>query len=72
LIADAVRSRENNDGKAIAIERAIAYQHDPRAVNSTIQQFQAVTGADVSKVMKKYFADNNRVVIHYTQEGASK
>jgi zinc protease len=68
LIADAVRSRETNDGKASVIERAIAFQHDPKAVNSTIQELQAVTAADVSRVMKKYFADNNRVVIHYQQE----
>lgn len=67
LIADAVRGRENNDGKAIAIERAIAYQHDPKAVNSSIQQLQAVTAADVQRVMKKYFTDTNRVVIYYTQ-----
>ena len=72
LIADAVRSRENNDGKAIAIERAIAYQQDPRAVNETVAKYQAVTAADVLKVMKKYFTDNNRVVIHYQAEGESK
>ena len=72
LIAEAVRSRETNDGKATAIERAIAYQHDPRAVNSTIQKLQAVTAADVMRVMKKYMADNNRVVIHYTQEAGGK
>ena len=72
LISEAVRSRETNDGKATAIERAIAYEHDPRAVNTTIQKLQAVTAADVSRVMKKYFADNNPVVIHYQQEAAGK
>jgi zinc protease len=72
LIADAVRARENNDGKANAIERAIAYNHDPRAVNSTIAKYQAVTAADVLRVMKKYFTDNNRVVIHYKDEGGAK
>ena len=72
LVADAVRGRENNDGRANAIERAIAYQHDPKAVNSDIQQLQAVTAADVQRVMKKYFNDNNRVVIYYSSEDASK
>ena len=72
MIADAVRSRENNDGKAIAIERAVAYQHDPKAVNSTVQSLQVVTGADVQRVMKKYFSDNNRVVIYYSNDDASK
>ncbi|CAN5541853.1 hypothetical protein BH10ACI2_BH10ACI2_25850 [soil metagenome] len=72
LIANAVRARENNDGKAIVIERAVAYQHDPKAVNTDIQALQSVTVADVLRVMKKYFNDNNRVVIYYTTEGGAK
>lgn len=72
MIADAVRRRENNDGKAIVIERAIAYQHDPNAVNYDIQRLQAVTAADVLRVMKKYFKDNNRTVIYYTNDGGAK
>ena len=67
LITETVRARQNNDGKAIAIERAIAYQHDPKAVNFDIEKLQAVTAEDVQRVMKKYFNDNNRVVIYYTQ-----
>ena len=72
LIADAVRDRENNDGKAFAIESAIAYQHDAQAVNTDIQRLQAVTAADVQRVMKKYFNENNRVVIYYENEGGAK
>ena len=71
LITEAVRSRQNNDGKAIAIERAIAYQGDPNAVNFDIKKLQAVTSADVQRVMKKYFTDNNRGVVYYTQEAAA-
>jgi zinc protease len=67
LITDTIRNRQNNDGKAIAIERAIAYQHDPKAVNFDIEKLQAVTAADVQRVMKKYFTDTNRTVIYYTQ-----
>ncbi|HYJ91548.1 MAG TPA: pitrilysin family protein [Pyrinomonadaceae bacterium] len=66
LITDIVRSRQNSDGKAVAIERAVTYQHDPKAVNSDIPKLQAVTAADVQRVMKKYFSDNNRIVIYYT------
>ncbi len=72
LIADAIRGTENNDGKAIAIERAVAYQHDPKAVNTSVQSLQAVTSADVQRVMKKYFSDNNRVVIYYSNDGGAK
>lgn len=67
LITQALRARENNDGKAIAIERAVAYLGDPTAVNSDIQKLQAVTIADIQRVMKKYFTDNNRAVIYYSQ-----
>ena len=67
LIARAIRQRETNDGKAIAIERAVAYQGDPKAVNNEVRDLQAVTAADVQRVMKQYFKDNNRVVIYYNQ-----
>ena len=56
LITDLVRSRQNNDGKAIAIERAIAFQHDPKAVNFDLQKLQAVTAADVQRVIKNTLA----------------
>lgn len=72
LIASAVKDLETNDGKAIAIERAVAYQHDPSAVNRSVAKLQAVTAADVQRVMKKYFNDNNRVVIYYTDQGGEK
>src|SRR5690606_16979687 len=68
LISRAIRARETNDGKAIAIERAVAYQGDPRAVNREVQELQAVTAADIQRVMKHYFKDNNRVVLYYNQE----
>jgi zinc protease len=68
LITRTLQEREQNDGKAIAIERAVAYMGDPNAVNTDIQRLQAVTAADVQRVMKKYFTNNNRVVIYYQQE----
>ena len=72
LIMQKLRQLETNDGKAIAIERAVAYQGDPKAVNSDIQRLQAVTAPDVQRVMKKYFTDKNRVVIYYQNaEGGS-
>ncbi|MGH9819050.1 MAG: M16 family metallopeptidase [Pyrinomonadaceae bacterium] len=72
LVADAVRRTENNDGKAIAIERSIVYQHDPKAINSDVAKLEAVTAADVQRVMKKYFTDTNRVVIYYSNDGGAK
>ena len=72
LITRTLQEREQNDGKAIAIERAIAYQGDPNAVNTDIQKLQAVTAADVQRVMKKYFTEKNRVVIYYQNGGEDK
>ncbi|HEY0427003.1 MAG TPA: pitrilysin family protein [Pyrinomonadaceae bacterium] len=68
LITRTLQEREQNDGKASAIERAVAYMGDPNSVNTDIQKLQAVTVADVQRVMKKYFTDTNRVVIYYQQE----
>jgi zinc protease len=68
LVSEAIRERETNDGKAIAIEQAVAYQGDPKAVNKDVAELEAVTAADIQRVMKQYFKDNNRVVIYYSQE----
>ena len=67
LVADAIGSRETNDGKATVIEQAIAYQGNAKAANDEVRMLQAVTAADVQRVMKQYFKDNNRVVIYYNQ-----
>ncbi len=72
LISDAIRSLEDNDGKAIAVERSIAYEGDPKLVNTNVKRLQAVTAVDVQRVMKKYFTDTNRVVIHYSNDGGAK
>ena len=68
VVSEAIRDRETNDGKAISIEQAVAYQGDPKAVNNDIAALEAVTVADIQRVMKQYFRDNNRVVIYYNQE----
>ncbi len=72
LITKTLQDREQNDGKAIAIERAVAYEGNAAAVNTDIQKLQAVTIADVQRVMKKYFTDKNRVVIYYQNGGEDK
>ncbi len=72
IITRTLQEREQNDGKALAIERAVAYQGDATAVNSDIAELQAVTIADVQRVMKKYFTDKNRVVIYYQNGGEDK
>src|SRR5918998_501621 len=70
LVANALRERETNSGKAFAIGNAAVILGDVRRVNTDIERLQAVTAADVQRVMKKYFTDTNRVVITYTAESA--
>jgi zinc protease len=71
LVANALRERETNSGKAFAIGNAAVLVGDVKRVNTDIERLQAVTAADVQRVMKKYFSDTNRVVITYTA-GAQK
>ena len=70
LVTNQLRERETNNGKADAIGRAAVLMGDASRVNSDISKLQAVTAADVQRVMKKYFNDTNRVVITYTAEPA--
>lgn len=68
LITRALRERETNDGKAFAIEKAVAFYGNANAVNEDMQKIQAVTAKEVQDVMRKYFSDDKRVVIYYLQE----
>ena len=72
LITEALSERETNLGKAEAIGNAVIYQGDPAAVNNSIEELRKVTAQDVQNVMKKYFTDNNRVVIYYQNETATE
>lgn len=69
LVADHLRERETNEGKSFALANAVVMLGDAGRVNTDIQRLQAVTAADIQRVMKKYFTDTNRVVINY-QNGA--
>ncbi|HEX3578440.1 MAG TPA: pitrilysin family protein [Thermoanaerobaculia bacterium] len=68
IITGALRERETNDGKAGALGEAITQFHDAAYVNRGLERLQAVTAADVQRVVKKYLIDAKAVVITYTQE----
>jgi zinc protease len=68
LVASQLRDRETNSGKAFAIGAAAVIVGDAKRVNTDIERLQAVTAADIQRVMKKYFTDSNRVVITYQAE----
>jgi len=68
IITGALRERETNDGKAGALGEAITQFHDAAYVNRGLERLQAVTAADVQRVVKKYLIDAKAVVITYNQE----
>ncbi|MDT4897837.1 MAG: zinc protease [Acidobacteriota bacterium] len=68
LVTNQLRDLETNNGKADALGEAAVLLNDPNRVNTDIEQLQAVTATDVQRVMKKYFTDQNRVVLYYLPE----
>jgi zinc protease len=70
LLTRLLRDRETNDGKASAIGEAVVVKHDAADVNKGLANVQAVTAADVQRVLKKYVAGGKPVVITYTAEPA--
>jgi zinc protease len=69
LITEQLREREASNGKALALGEA-ALLGDPGRVNTDLARLQAVTAADVQRVMKKYFTEQNRLVLYYLPESA--
>jgi zinc protease len=72
IITDQLRQRETSNGKALALGEAAVLLGDPARVNTDLARLQAVTAADVQRVMKKYFTDENRMVIYYLPESAKQ
>jgi zinc protease len=70
LVTNQLRDRETNNGKALALGEAVVLLGDANRVNTDIERLQAVTAADVQRVMRQYFTETNRVVIHYLPESA--
>lgn len=68
LVTNELRQRETSNGKALALGSATVLLGDPNRVNTDLTKLQAVTAADVQRVMKKYFTPANRLVIYYLPE----
>ncbi len=70
IITNQLRQRETSNGKALALGEAAVLLGDPARVNTDLGRLQAVTAADVQRVMKKYFTDTNRMVLYYLPEAS--
>jgi zinc protease len=72
IITNQLRQRETSNGKALALGEAAVLLGDAARVNTDLDRLQAVTAADIQRVMKKYFADTNRMVLYYLPEASKK
>jgi zinc protease len=60
-----VRGRQTYNGIALALVRAATERNDPSAVNTDLERYLAVSGADVQRVAQAYFRPENRSVVDY-------
>ena len=72
LVTDQLRERETGNGKALALGEAAVLLGDPARANTDLARLQAVTAADIQRVMKKYFTDSNRLVLYYLPQATKK
>jgi len=70
LVTNALRERETSDGKALALGEAAVLLGDPKRANTDLARLQAVSAADVQRVMRKYFNEANRLVLYYLPEAS--
>ncbi|HUR82164.1 MAG TPA: pitrilysin family protein [Thermoanaerobaculia bacterium] len=68
ILTSALRERETSNGKAYAIGEALILQHDAAVVNTGLAKVQAVTAADVQRVVKQYLVEGKAVVVTYQDQ----
>jgi zinc protease len=72
LITNQLRQRETSNGKALALGEAAVLLGDPARVNTDLARLQAITPADIQRVMKKYFTQSNQLVLHYLPQASKR
>jgi zinc protease len=70
IITDQLRQRESSNGKALALGEAAVLLGDPAKVNTDLARLEAVTAADLQRVMKKYLTETNRLVLYFLPEAS--
>jgi zinc protease len=72
IIATILRDRETNNGKAADIGNAVVVYHDAGEVNRGVERLQAVTAADIERVMRKYVRDGKPLIVCYLSDPPEK
>ena len=68
IVTDQLRRRETNDGRAFAIGYDATVLHDAGEVNNGLKKLQAVTAADVQRVIDKYIKNSKPLTIDYVSK----
>ncbi len=67
MVTQELEERETPIGKGMAIGEAVMYRGDPAYVNRELDELQAVTAADVQRVLRRYVLDGKQVTVEYVQ-----
>ena len=68
IVTGALRERETSNGKAFSIGESLILQRDANFINTGLAKLQAVTPADVQRVVRKYFVEGKPLVLTYLDE----
>jgi zinc protease len=71
LLTAKVAERQTPQGQAMALGWALVLEGDVRAAEREFARLQAVTAADVQRVLRRYVLDRPRVTVQYTQRAGS-
>jgi zinc protease len=68
---DYILGRESDQQKALQLAHAVVIHHDITTADGEFDIFQQITAADVQRVARTYFTDENRVVLTIMPSGTS-
>ncbi|HEX7810034.1 MAG TPA: pitrilysin family protein [Thermoanaerobaculia bacterium] len=70
VITGALRERETSNGKGFTLGESVILYRDAEFVNTGLAKLQAITPADVQRVVKKYLIEGKPLVLTYLDESA--
>ena len=69
LLTAALVRRQTPAGLAAALGQALVLHGDVRQAERELPELQAVTAADVSRVLQRYVLGTKRITVHYLKQG---
>ena len=72
ILTAAIERRETAEGKAFLLAQNVIVNDDPRAEEKQLAAIQRVTAADVQRVARQYFGDNQSAALRYLPAAPGK